>query len=146
MRERDLHFPEEELIRPTRFGNAMGAYQAYPATRFGIDYTVAWKRIDVLLSPREVELQALARSDVDALLNLSTLSIPAALAVLVDRLVHPSPIAAASLGILSLSVVCYRLAVRAERRLGDEQRTTVMLWPDYELPPDFWSGKYPSEQ
>jgi hypothetical protein len=122
--KRDLHFPEEDQIGPTRFGNVFGGYQAYPSIRFGLDYHVAWKRIDVLLSPREVELQALARSDVDALLNLAALAIPAALAVLVDRLVHPSPIAAAALGIVGLGIVFYHLAVRAELRLGNEQRAS----------------------
>jgi hypothetical protein len=127
LKTRDLYFPEEQLIRPTRFGNVVGAYEAYPFTRFGIDYVVAWKRIDVLLSPREVELQALARSDVDALLNLSTLAAPAALAILVDRLVHLSPLAAVALVVAAAALPFYRLAVVAERRLGAEQRASFDL-------------------
>src|ERR671922_291892 len=48
----DQEFPDEH-VRPTRFGNAFSAYQAYPFNRYGLDYSVAWRRIDVLLSPRE---------------------------------------------------------------------------------------------
>lgn len=126
-RRGDLFPDDVKEVRPTRFGNAVGAYQAYPATRFGLEHRVAWKRIDVLLSPREVELQALARSDVDAFLNLSVLAPIAAVEVLVERLVYPSPVAAASVALLFFSYVFYRLAVRAERRLGHEQRASFDL-------------------
>ena len=35
---RDVRFPDTlDRVRPTRFGNAEAAYQAYPATRFGLD-------------------------------------------------------------------------------------------------------------
>jgi len=122
----DQEFPDAR-VRPTRFGNASGAYQAYPFNRYGLDYSVAWKRIDVLLSPREVELQAVARSDVDLLLNLSVLGVLAGLTLLVDRLVHLSPVAAVSLVALAVSRATYRLAVRAERRLGHEQRASFDL-------------------
>jgi hypothetical protein len=122
----DQEFPDEH-VRPTRFGNAFGAYQAYPFNRYGLDYSVAWKRIDVLLSPREVELQALARSDVDFLLNLSVLGVLVALTLAVERLVHASPAAAVSVVPLMVSWVTYRLAVRAERRLGHEQRASFDL-------------------
>jgi len=122
----DQEFPDEH-VRPTRFGNAFGAYQAYPFNRYGLDYSVAWKRIDVLLSPREVELQALARSDVDFLLNLSVLGVLVGATLLAERLAHLSPVAAVSLLPLAAAWVTYRLAVRAERRLGHEQRASFDL-------------------
>jgi hypothetical protein len=128
LNERDALFPDTvEFIKPTRFGNVVGAYESYPATRFKLDYAVAWKRIDLLLSAREVELQAFARADVEAFLNIAVLAVPAGAAVLVERLVHPSPVAASVGGFLVVSLLCYRLAVRAERRFGNEQRACFDL-------------------
>jgi hypothetical protein len=126
--ELDRRFPDTpERIRPTRFGNVVGAYQAYPASRFGLDYVVVWKRIDVLLTPRETELHAVARADVDAFLNLSVLSAIAAVGVFVERLYHPSPVAASAIGIWLLGYLSYRLAVDAEQRLGNAQRAAFDL-------------------
>ena len=52
-----------------------------------------------------MELQALARSDVDALLNLAILAMQAAAAVLVERVVNPAPVAASAIGFVLLSVL-----------------------------------------
>lgn len=109
------------------FGNVVGAYESYPWTRFRLDASGAWKRIDALLSPREQELHAIARSDVEVLLNGSLLATVVGLAVLVDRVVHPSPVSASAVGFFALSYVLYRLAASAEGRLGDEKRASFDL-------------------
>ena len=108
-------------------GNVVGAYESYPWTRFGLDASIAWKRIDELLSPREQELHAIARSDVEVLLNGSLLATVVGLAVFVDRVVHPSPAAVSAVAFLALSYVLYRLAASAEGRLGDEKRASFDL-------------------
>lgn len=124
----DRRFPYNGVrLRPTRFGNVVRGYESYPWVRFGLDDSVVWKRVDTLLTTREQELQATARSDVEVLLNGSLLAAIVGMTVFLDRLVHPSATAASVLGFAAISYFLYRLAASAEERFGNEKRASIDL-------------------
>jgi hypothetical protein len=61
-------------LMPTRFGNAVLAFETHAMKRWGLDSIAVWPRIDMLLSDREGEQQANARSEAAFFVNGSVLA------------------------------------------------------------------------
>jgi hypothetical protein len=74
----DRNFPSRaQTILPTRFGNAVRAFESHPRKRYGLDGVAAWPRVEVLLSETEQESLTEARTDLALFVNLTFLGIPA---------------------------------------------------------------------
>jgi hypothetical protein len=132
---RDRDFPRCEAdILPTRFGNALRAFEAHPMKRYGLDGVAAWPRIEVLLSESEQESLVEARTDVSLFVNLTFLGVPAgvylAIAVLAGDGGCALPIrlvlaAACLAGGIAASFCAYMAAVGAVVRWGVPVRAAI---------------------
>jgi hypothetical protein len=125
--ELNAYFPwRAESILPTRFGNAVRAFETHPNKRYGFDGVTAWTRIGSLLAESEQEAITEAQTDVALFVNLTALLPFGGLYVMVDLLVHPpsSMVAEIALGVALILVVTvlswgfYRAAVGAAVRWG----------------------------
>jgi hypothetical protein len=120
--------PSRDRLLPTRFGNAVLAFETHAMTRWGLDSVVVWPRIDAGLSDREAELQANARSEAAFFVNGSLLAFIAGLILLTDEAVN-SPlhrwalIAFASPFLLSLLFA--RWSAGAATRWGSAVRAAI---------------------
>ena len=71
----DREFPSSiDDVMPTRFGNAVLAFETHAMKRWGLDSIAVWPRIDMLLSDREGEQQANARGEAAFFVNGSVLA------------------------------------------------------------------------
>lgn len=87
----DVRFPPNAAdLMPTRFGNAIRAFETYGKKRWGLDSVVVWPRIDMLLSERGAELEANARGQVCFFVNGSLLLFLAGTVLVVDEIAHSS--------------------------------------------------------
>jgi hypothetical protein len=70
------HHPEQAIltIMPTRFGNILKNSERYPSDRYGLDAVVIWSRLYHLFPDRFIQVIAEAKSSVDFMLVVSTLS------------------------------------------------------------------------
>ena len=85
----DIEFPGSvEALMPTRFGNAVLAFETYAMKRWGLDSVSVWPRIDMLLSERQAELEANARSQVCFFVNGSLLLLISGAVLIADHLVE----------------------------------------------------------
>jgi hypothetical protein len=82
--------PSREEIMPTSFGNAVLAFESHSRTRWGLDSIVAWPRIDLLLTEREGEQQANARSEAAFFVNGSLLTFLSGGVLIADQLADSS--------------------------------------------------------
>jgi hypothetical protein len=62
-------------VLPTRFGNAIRAFERYPNTAYGADGVTLWLHLNSVMSKDSQSLVADSRSQVDLLINMSMLSI-----------------------------------------------------------------------
>jgi hypothetical protein len=62
-------------ILPTRFGNAIRAFERYPNTAYGADGVTLWLHLHLVMSGDSRSLVADARSQVDLLINTCLLSL-----------------------------------------------------------------------
>jgi len=76
--------PERDELLPTRFGNAVLAFERHAWVRWGLDSVVVWPRINLLLSDHEAEQQTNARGEVAFFVNASLLLAIAAVYLAVD--------------------------------------------------------------
>lgn len=70
----DRYFAPRDLeieVLPTRFGNALRAFEYYSESRWGLNGLAAWPRIAALLSDRERDLHADAETDLMFFVNIS---------------------------------------------------------------------------
>lgn len=122
--------PAEESVLPTRFGNAVRAFEFHATTRWGLDPIGAWPRIELLLSDPEGEQQATAKSDVAFFINGSLLATAAGLTLVANEIVS-TPLDRLAVALLlipfGLSYLLYRFSVGAAIRWGTVVRATVDL-------------------
>jgi hypothetical protein len=127
----DIEFPgDAEALMPTRFGNAVLAFESHSMKRWGLDSVPAWPRIDMLLSERQAELEANARGQVCFFVNGSLLVLISA-AVLVADEIAAEPLSGAVVAIYILpflgSAVLARWAAGAASRWGSTVRSAIDL-------------------
>ncbi len=72
------YFPhQEDLVLPTRFGNAMRAFEVYSAVVYGIEPIQLWNRISLIASKESMERIQDGRMPLDFNVNMIVLSVPA---------------------------------------------------------------------
>lgn len=131
LRDLDERYPSERAwILPTRFGNAMRAFESYSKSRWGLDPIATWPRLDPLLSDAERELHTVSKTDLAFFLNACLASFGLGIALVVDEAVHVGFSGPADvLYVLPFlaTMVFYRFAVEAATHWGTEVRASVDL-------------------
>jgi hypothetical protein len=127
----DRLFPSSETsVLPTRFGNAVRAFELHATNRWGLDAIGAWPRVELLMAESEAELQANAKSEVAFFINGSLLAGLGAITLLVDEGVN-QPIAGLGALVYAIpfvvSYLLYRASVGAAVRWGSVVRATIDL-------------------
>jgi len=127
----DREFPDSaDRLLPTRFGNAVLAFETHAMKRWGLDSVAIWPRIDMLLSEREGEQQANSRSEAAFFVNGSLLLFVAGAALLANQIVDSALSGWALLIYLAPflgGVLLARWAVGAAARWGNTVRAAIDL-------------------
>lgn len=126
----DRRYPSTEgQILPTRFGNAVRAFEHHALVRWGLSTVAAWPRVELLLSEQESTILAAVKSDADLLVNASLLSYGVGITLLVKAGVTGARWDAWLIGLIPFLVgYCfYRIAVGAAIRWGSEVRSCMDL-------------------
>jgi hypothetical protein len=106
---------DDAQIVPTRFGNAIRAFETYGQTRFNIDSQTLWHEL-IAVTPKYIESEIdSARSSVDFFVALLYLSIFFGFACLVLGSIEHFKIGILVLSVpaFSLAILCHWLAIRA---------------------------------
>lgn len=122
--------PTEESVLPTRFGNAVRAFEVHATTRWGLDSVGAWPRIELLMSDSEAENHATAKSDVAFFINGALLAAVAGLTLVANEIAStPLDRLAVALYLIpfALSYLLYRFGVGAAVRWGSVVRAIIDL-------------------
>jgi hypothetical protein len=126
----DLNYPQPGSLMPTRFGNAVRAFEEHSLKRWGLDAIPAWPRVQLLLSAEQSEAHANAYSGPAFFVNGSLLSLVGGLVLVVDGAIH-RPVAWywawAYVIAFALSYLLYRWAVGAAMRWGSVVRGAIDL-------------------
>jgi hypothetical protein len=112
---------------PTRFGNALRAFEYYSESRWGLNALAAWPRIAALLSDRERDLHAEAETDLMFFVNWSVVCYALSVALAVDGVVTWSLSGLGFLPALALAYAFYRFAIGAAVIWGIEVRASIDL-------------------
>jgi len=70
MRAEVREFPEEEHLLPTRFGNALRAFEVYPRIMYGLDSIPGWLRLLAVIPKEFLGMVDEAKAQADFWLNL----------------------------------------------------------------------------
>jgi hypothetical protein len=127
----DRRYPSTEgQVLPTRFGNAVRAFEHHALVRWGLSTVAVWPRIELLLSQQESAALTEVKSDTDFLVNASLLSYGVSLTLIASGIAHGStPWYTWTLYLIPFLVgySLYRIAVGAAIRWGSEVRSCVDL-------------------
>jgi hypothetical protein len=130
-RKLDWSFPTDPgRLLPTRFGNAILAFEYYPFTRWRLDPIATWPHIEPLLSDQERELHSNAKTDVAFFLNSTLGAVAVGITLIADEVAHgPVRTLYAWLYVLPFLVgyLLYRCAIGAAQRWGTETRASIDL-------------------
>jgi hypothetical protein len=122
--------PDRDELLPTRFGNAVLAFERHAWVRWGLDSVVVWPRINLLLSEHEAEQQANARGEVAFFVNGSLLLTAAGLYLLADAL-GSTPLVGLEYAVylvpFLVALLLARWAVGAAIRWGNVIRAAIDL-------------------
>jgi hypothetical protein len=126
----DRLFPSrEDLLLPTRVGNAIRAFEEYSTLRWGLDGIAVWPRVETVLSDQEQRLHADAKGDFAFLIIGSLGAFTLGVVLLIDAIVHhPLAFGAAWIAYLvpfTASYFLYRSSVGAAVRWGTEVRASI---------------------
>ena len=70
------HYPDkEESLLPSRFGNAVRAFESYPLEMYGLDAIEGWTRLLAVIPEQFLRKVDIAKSEVDLWINMWALSI-----------------------------------------------------------------------
>lgn len=126
----DASFPPVDHVLPTRFGNAIRAFESYSKDRWGLDAIPVWPRIEALLSEQERDLHAAAKTDVAFFLNSVVAAFLIGGALIVDAAIN-QPLHLGWTWIyalpFALAFLFYNFAIDAARRWGTEVRSSIDL-------------------
>jgi hypothetical protein len=130
-RKLDWGFPDDRSrLLPTRFGNAILAFEYYPFSRWQLDPISTWSRIEPLLSDQERELLSNAKTDVAFFVNSTLGAVAVGITLIGDEVAHGAVRAAYGwLYVLPFVVayMLYRFAIGAAQRWGTETRASIDL-------------------
>ena len=127
----DREFPPDlQSVLPSRFGNAIRAFESHAYKRWGLDTVAVWPRIEALLEEREAELNADARGEVAFFVNTVLLSVLSGLILLSDTIAN-EPLAWPAFLVYALPFTAvyplYRGACGAATRWGSVVRASTDL-------------------
>ncbi|MBA2631259.1 MAG: hypothetical protein H0U84_09615 [Thermoleophilaceae bacterium] len=127
----DRFFPDKpSRLLPTRFGNALRAWEDYSYTRWGLDSIRFWAHVEPLLSEQERQLHENAQTDVAFFINSSLAAAVVGVVLIADAIANgPVGWAWAWLYVVPFLVayLIYRFAIDAGRRWGVEVRASLDL-------------------
>jgi hypothetical protein len=127
----DRRYPSiKSHILPTRFGNAVRAFEHHALVRWGLSTVGVWPRIELLLSQDESQTLATVKSDADFLVNASLLSYGVGIVLVVSVATHTAAQWYSWLLCIIPFIVgylLYRIAVGAAVRWGSGVRSCVDL-------------------
>jgi hypothetical protein len=130
-RQLDRYFPDDESrLLPTRFGNALRAWEDYSYNRWGLDAIPFWAHVEPLLSDQERRLHDDARTDVAFFVNSSLAAVGVGIALIVDGIANtPIGWAWAWLYVVPfpLAYLIYRFSIDAGQRWGVEIKASLDL-------------------
>jgi uncharacterized repeat protein (TIGR01451 family) len=122
-------FPEDEnLVLPTRLGNAIRSFENYSNTQYRIEAVVLWPRLIAQLDEDYAAEIEGSKTSFDFMLNCTTLSLVLALELFIIGLLYPMPLTSWQsfifwLSKLSLSCLVaqlfYRLSVNRAKAWGN---------------------------
>lgn len=127
-------FPaDDDKLLPTRLGNALRAAESYSGAdeRYGVDAVFFWPRLYLVLPDVARDLIEDARSSLDQMLVVTTLSVLLSLVALgmgIAGSVSPRVWVSVALGSLVLALLTYRSAVRAAVTFGNIVRSCFDLY------------------
>ena len=124
----DVYFPpERQDLLPTRFGNAVRAFELHSWKRYRLDSIGAWPRVELLLSEQERELLEDAQTGVAFFINSSVAALFTGILLAVDWAVFRSFGLEDLWWLLPFALVYlfYRGGVEAATRWGDEVRSCM---------------------
>lgn len=76
LRRLAVEFPDQEqYLLPTRFGNALRSFEAFPRIMYGLDSIPGWGRLLAVVPAQYTDLLAGAKAHVDLWVNLGLVSI-----------------------------------------------------------------------
>lgn len=127
----DRYFPpSRETLLPTRFGNAVAAFERYSLSRWGLDAIPAWPRIQSLLTSQEQDLLSASEGDVAFFVNLGVVGLILGLVLVGGEIAYPAhswPARAVYLIPFALGYIAYRCSVGAAVRWGSSVRASIDL-------------------
>jgi hypothetical protein len=112
-------FPSEELLLPTRLGNALRAAEDLAGQRYGLDTLTMWPRLYAYLSERMEDVLADLRDQLDIAARLCAVLVAATLVSVALLAVHGWWLLVPVVTAL-LAWVAYRAAVRAAISYGEQ--------------------------
>jgi hypothetical protein len=127
----DRFFPDDRSrLLPTRFGNALRAWEDYSYNRWGLDAIPFWARVEPLLSEQERHLHENAQTDVAFFVNSSLASAVVGVVLAADAIASPRVgLEWAWLYLMPflLAYLIYRFAIDAGQRWGVEIKASLDL-------------------
>jgi hypothetical protein len=130
-RQLDRYFPDDETrLLPTRFGNALRAWEDYSYNRWGLDAIPFWAHVEPLLSDQEQRLHEDARTDVAFFVNSSLAAVVVGVVLIADGITNtPIGWAWAWLYLVPffLAYLIYRFSIDAGQRWGVEIKASLDL-------------------
>lgn len=131
-KELDTFWPAtSDALLPTRFGNALRAFERHPRSRYNLNGIYAYPRIAALLNEAEREAVTEARTDVAFFVNSALLALLVLATLTVDAVVQDwiatGWFVATVAGAVAVCLSAYRAAVLAGVRWGSTVRASFDL-------------------
>lgn len=127
----DRYFPpSRDALLPTRFGNAVIAFERYSLSRWGLDAIPAWPRIQSLLTSQEQDLLSASEGDVAFFINLGAAGLILGLVLVAGEIAYPAhswATRAVYLIPFVFGYVAYRCSIGAAVRWGSSVRAGIDL-------------------
>ena len=80
------YYPDDEkFLRPSRFGNAVRAFESYPRVMYGLDIIEGWTRLVAVIPEEFLRIVDTAKTEVDLWVNVWFLSISTIIDVFATR-------------------------------------------------------------
>jgi hypothetical protein len=126
----DYRFSEDpnRNLLPTRFGNAIRAFERHARLRWGLNSISAWPRIEMLQSEQQREVEVNARGEVAFFINGCLLAVVAGALLAIDEAVTGvTPLSFVWVYVFPFAVgyAFYRWAIGAAVRWGNTVRASI---------------------
>lgn len=118
------NFPQKESeILPTRFGNAIKAFEAYPGAMYGLEGIASWNRLQFLVPERATKLINASKAQLDFWVNLMIVFFILSLESFILN-----NLTIASFGYVLAGFLCYCSAVDAAKEWGRDVKAAFDVY------------------